>query len=72
MESTTPSAAPSSPAVPSPPPWYFQRPFLTGRFHQEAKSSSSPHWRFDSSSSRDENPVTADSSLLRYCWFGSV
>ncbi|GAB2229163.1 hypothetical protein Droror1_Dr00023299 [Drosera rotundifolia] len=57
MESTTPSAAPSSQAVPSPPPWYFQRPFLTGRFHQGAKSSSSAHWRFDSSSSRDENPV---------------
>ncbi|KAL9249621.1 Gamma-tubulin complex component 2-like protein [Drosera capensis] len=54
MESTTQSVAPSLPAVPSPPPWYI----LTGHFHQEAKSSSSsPHWRFDSSNSRDENPV---------------
>ncbi|GAB2287127.1 Gamma-tubulin complex component 2 [Dionaea muscipula] len=48
-------SAPPSPTVPSTPPWCSQRPFLTGRFHQESKSSS--HWGFDSSSSHIEKPI---------------
>ncbi|GAB4835355.1 Gamma-tubulin complex component 2 [Ancistrocladus abbreviatus] len=51
----------SSSAGPSTPRWNVERPFLTGRFHQEAKASyrtsDSKGFSMDSFSSSNENPI---------------